>query len=295
MSGPFSYRLLNVFTEGDVPFTGNPLCVFEDGSDLTPAQMQSLALQFNLSETTFVTSTHMLDDELQADAAVRIFTPAFELPFAGHPTLGTAHVVRDLLRAGDSIVLRVPAGDIPVEATGDTWTLQAQPPRHRLVEAARDDLAALVSLPADAIIEEPLWVNTGVEQLVIPLRSAADVRAAIPDTARTRGFGPPEGETMLYLWAPAGGNQTVADEIEARMFAVFRQTVIEDPATGSACANLGGWFVVNGDTGPSRTIHQGSAVGRPSLLHLTVEETGRIKVSGDVRELGRGTVSWPSD
>jgi trans-2,3-dihydro-3-hydroxyanthranilate isomerase len=295
MTGPLSYRLLNVFTDGDLPFTGNPLCVFEDGSSLTAEQMQSLALQFNLSETTFITLTHIVDDNLEADAVVRIFTPAFELPFAGHPTLGTAHVVRDLLGSGDSVVLRVAAGDIPVEATGDTWTLQAQPPRHRPVEIARDDLAALVSLPADAITEKPLWVNTGVEQLVIPLRSAADLRAAIPDTARMRGFGPPGGETMLYLWAPTEGKQTAADEIEARMFAVFGQSVIEDPATGSACANLGGWYAVNGEKGLNRTIHQGSAVGRPSLLHLTVEETGRIKVSGAVRELGRGNVSWPSD
>jgi trans-2,3-dihydro-3-hydroxyanthranilate isomerase len=95
---------------------------------------------------------------------------------------------------------------------------------------------------------------------------------------------------MLYAWAPDD-----ADEIEARMFAVFGPTVIEDPATGSACANLGGWYVVNGNKGLARTIHQGVAVGRPSLLHLTVDEESAIRVSGSVRELGGGTVSWPSD
>jgi PhzF family phenazine biosynthesis protein len=290
MTGPLAYRLLNVFTEGDIPFTGNPLCVFEDGSQLTAEQMQSLALQFNLSETTFITSTNIVDNGLDADAAVRIFTPAFELPFAGHPTLGTAHVVRDLHGTGDSVVLQVPAGPIPVEATGNAWTLQAQPPRHRRVELGRDALAATISLPPDAIGEEPLWVSTGVEQLMIPLRSVESVHAAAPDSARMRALGPSDRETMLYVWAAAGG-----DEIEARMFAVFGQSVIEDPATGSACANLGGWYLANGEKSIRRTIHQGAAVRRPSLLLLSVDDSGTIKVSGDVRELGRGTVSWRSD
>ena len=85
-----AYHLLNVFTCDGAPLSGNPLCVFEDGSALNGAQMQALARQFNLSETTFILPS------VHATAGVRIFTPDFEMPFAGHPTLGTAHVVRQL-------------------------------------------------------------------------------------------------------------------------------------------------------------------------------------------------------
>ncbi len=113
----FHYRLVNVFAE-DV-LAGNPLCVFEDARGLDDRTMQALALQFNLSETTFVLPSAV------ATARVRIFTPTFEMPFAGHPTLGTAHVVRGLATAGDEVTLEMLAGVIPVTADGDRWTLAA--------------------------------------------------------------------------------------------------------------------------------------------------------------------------
>src|SRR5216110_2234715 len=119
------YRTLNVFTAGGARLSGNPLCVVEDGSGLDAAQMQALARQFNLSETTFILPTK------RAAALVRIFTPAYEMPFAGHPTLGTAHVARALRGAGDAVTLEMKAGVIPVTAESDHWTLEANPPRHR--------------------------------------------------------------------------------------------------------------------------------------------------------------------
>src|SRR5580658_8224702 len=100
------YRILNVFTAGDDRLSGNPLCVFEDGRPFSDREMQSLARQFNLSETTFV----LPPSSPKATARVRIFTPNFEMPFAGHPTLGTAHVVRDLSSAGDRVRLEMIAG-----------------------------------------------------------------------------------------------------------------------------------------------------------------------------------------
>ena len=111
----YDFRLVNVFAESVL--AGNPLCVFEDARDLDDAAMQALALQFNLSETTFVLPS------ASATAKVRIFTPTFEMPFAGHPTLGTAHVVRDLLSAGDALTLEMKVGVIPAAAMGDVWTL----------------------------------------------------------------------------------------------------------------------------------------------------------------------------
>lgn len=122
----YAFRIVNVFAEERLG--GNPLAVFENGRGLDDATMQALALQFNLSETTFILPS------TAASARVRIFTPSFEMPFAGHPTLGTAHVVRSLA-GGDDITLEMRAGVIPVRAQGDRWTLMANAPQTRKVAA----------------------------------------------------------------------------------------------------------------------------------------------------------------
>ena len=162
-----TYRILNVFTDEDNPFSGNPLCVFEEATDLSDQEMQGLARQLNLSETTFITRR-----DTDVTANVRIFTPNYEMPFAGHPTLGTAYVVRELSGAGDTILLRMAAGDIPVRVTGDVWTLQANAPTSFPVEVGHSDLTAMIGLAADCVAAEPLWVDTGTDQLILPLRSA---------------------------------------------------------------------------------------------------------------------------
>src|SRR5690348_16687544 len=118
---PLHFRILNVFAIGDDPFSGNPLCVFEDARGLSDRTMQALALQFNLSETTFILPA----TQAAATARVRIFTPTFEMPFAGHPTLGTAHVVRALTSCGDRVVLEMKAGLVDVLANEDEGSLRA--------------------------------------------------------------------------------------------------------------------------------------------------------------------------
>jgi PhzF family phenazine biosynthesis protein len=274
------YRILNVFTDGDNPFSGNPLCVFEDATGLSYDDMQGLARQLNLSETTFITP-----GAAEVSANVRIFTPNYEMPFAGHPTLGTAFVVRELSSAGDAVLLRMPAGDIPVHVADNVWTLQAKAPMSFPVDVPHSDLTAMIGLTADRVAAEPLWVDTGTIQLILPLRSAGDVRAASADPKLLDRFATrPDGESLVYLWAPTG-----PDTIEARLFFTQSHAVIEDPATGSACANLGGWFMANGARGIRRRIRQGSAIQRPSVLDLAVGEDGTILVSGTVREVGRGT------
>jgi trans-2,3-dihydro-3-hydroxyanthranilate isomerase len=275
-----SYRILNVFTDGDNPFSGNPLCVFEDAEALSETDMQNLARQLNLSETTFITAGHA-----DVTAEIRIFTPGYEMPFAGHPTLGTAYVVRELSSAKDAVLLRMPAGDIPVQVADDVWTLKANAPVSRPVEVAHSDLAAMIGLTTDRLAAEPLWVDAGTVQLILPLGSAQDVRDAAADPGLLARFATrPEGESLVYLWAPTG-----PDTIEARFFFTQNSSVIEDPATGSACANLGGWFLANGQRGIRRRIHQGMAIQRPSVLDLEVAGDGSILVSGTVREVGRGT------
>src|SRR2546423_5435306 len=118
----YACRIVNVFTQGRAPLSGNPLCVFERAQTLDAARMQALALQFNLSETTFILPSE------RASARVRIFTPSYEMPFAGHPTLGTAHVCRALGLGGDPLTLEMSARIIPVRASGDRWTLTAKTP-----------------------------------------------------------------------------------------------------------------------------------------------------------------------
>jgi len=279
-----AYRILNVFTVAGQRLSGNPLCVFEDGRELDDATMQALARQLNLSETTFI----LPPESPGAAARVRIFTPAFEMPFAGHPTLGTAHVVRAQAGTGDRVTLEMRAGRVEVTAEGDRWTLRAaRAPRTRVPEGGLDELAAMVGLPPGSV-RQPLWVDTGVEQLVLPVATPGLVRAASPDAARLERYGRSEsmGERMAYLCAPAGPGRVVA-----RFFFLANGEVREDPATGSACANLGGWHLAAGTPRPiALGVQQGEAVGRPSRLDLAVDGSGGIFVSGDVVELGRGSL-----
>ena len=279
-----AYRILNVFArEGRL--TGNPLCVFEDGRGIDDATMQALARQFNLSETTFILPSE------KAAARVRIFTPAYEMPFAGHPTLGTAHVVRALRGSGDALTLEMKAGIIPVNAQGDRWTLLANASRARAMTQSFAELAAILGLDADDIGDRPLWVNAGKEQLIVPLKSAAAVRRAKPAADAFTRLQSEDGQSMAYVFADSG------EGVEARFFFPSGPSIVEDPATGSACANLGGWFAAMrpGDA-IERTVSQGEAVRRPSTLYLTVTppvsaEGPRVLVGGNVIELGGGSVN----
>ncbi|HEU0030492.1 MAG TPA: PhzF family phenazine biosynthesis protein [Kofleriaceae bacterium] len=279
----YAFRIVNVFTVDGDRFSGNPLCVFEDARGLADGQMQALARQMNLSETTFV-----LPPAGGGDAHVRIFTPGFEMPFAGHPTLGTASVVA---RGRDRVVLEMRAGLVEVTTRDGAYELRtAKPPATRAVDGTRAELARMLSLPEAAIAGEPLWVSTGTEQLVIPIASREHVRAARPvvDEMHRLATSPTREEAMAYLWA-AG----TADDPEhlVRFFFTIGSSVLEDPATGSACANLGGYIVATRHALPYQaTLRQGEAVARPSRLHLRVDASGGIFVSGAVIELGRGVV-----
>ena len=273
----YPFRLVNVFAQS--PLAGNPLCVFEDARGLDAATMQALALQFNLSETTFVFPS------ARATALVRIFTPTFEMPFAGHPTLGSAHVVRDVLQAGDALTLEMKAGVIPVKAVGDVWTLSANAPKHRAPDATRADLAAMLGLAVPDVATSPLWVDTGSEQLIVPLDTFDAVRRAAPTSEGLLKHGSNGQRAMAYVFAREG------DRILARFFFPKHGSVVEDPGTGSACANLGGWLLATGASLPQRlTIEQGEAVGRPCHLGLEVTAERQIQVSGRVIEIAQGTL-----
>lgn len=273
------YRLLNVFAE--TPFGGNPLAVIEDGSSLSDAEMQLVARQFNLSETTFILPS------TQATARVRIFTPGYEMPFAGHPTLGSAQVVRALQGTGDAITLEMQAGIIPVLADGDRWTLQAMPPVNRPLEASPTQLAAMLGLPASAIAGPGLWVSCGNEQPMLQLNSVAAVQACRPDSELIRRYCTnADGKAKVYVFARTD------EGFESRFFWTPDTGISEDPGTGSAAANLGGWWLATqGGAALNATIRQGTAMGRPNVLRLQVADQ-RIYVGGRVVALGSGELHW---
>jgi trans-2,3-dihydro-3-hydroxyanthranilate isomerase len=275
------FHLVNVFASS--PLSGNALCVFEDGAALTDEQMQGLALQFNLSETTFLCPSTV------ATARVRIFTPTFEMPFAGHPTLGSAHVVRMLRGVGDrALTLETRAGVIPVSAAGDVWTLQANPPRARRVEATREELAGMLGVPESDLGSDVMWIDTGSEQLVIPLRSSEAVTRCRPDASLlAKHASNARRDGLAYVWAREGETGIVA-----RFFFLKGSSLIEDPGTGSACANLGGWLVTTGAPLPvALTIRQGELTGRPCQLGLRVSASKTIHVTGNVVAIATGEVT----
>src|SRR5579863_5472622 len=185
-----SYRLVNVFTRNDEALSGNPLCVFEDGTPFDAVTMQALALQFNLSETTFILPSE------KAAARVRIFTPAYEMPFAGHPTLGTAHVCRALRLGGEALRLEMAAGVIGVRAEGDRWTLTAPTPTWREFDESRSVLAQALGLDERDIGERPLWMKAGKEQLVVPLASVEAVRRVSPQPQALQKLRSEDGASM---------------------------------------------------------------------------------------------------
>jgi trans-2,3-dihydro-3-hydroxyanthranilate isomerase len=275
------FRILNVFTERRGTLTGNPLCVFEQGADFDDGTMQALARQFNLSETTFILPSS------RAAAKVRIFTPSYEMPFAGHPTLGTAHVCRALGLGGNALKLEMQAGIIDVESAGDRWTLTAPAATFREFDGSRDELAGALGLEEADIDERPLWVKAGKEQLIVPLRSPDAVRRASPAASAMAAIRSEDDIGMAYVFAQSGPGKTLA-----RFFFPNGAAMLEDPATGSATANFGGWCVAMNRPLPlALEISQGELAGRPSTLHLEVTRERRIRVGGDVIELGAGSIT----
>ena len=289
----YAFRLLNVFA--DTTFGGNPLCVFEDARGLTDQNMLDLARQFNLSETTFVLPSG------QAAARVRIFTPGYEMRFAGHPTLGTAHVVRRLAATGDQLTLEFAAGVVPVRAQGDLWTFTAPAggvPRTAAPALPAAEIASQLGLHPDDLLDAPLWVDTGADQLLVPLKSVQAVQRAQPDSGQLHRWQPSSlGRKTAYVFAvDEGASQADGRQVvHARYFFTKEGGgVAEDPGTGSACANLGGWLWAHGRAPAKAVVHQGDQIGRPCRLHLDVSADGEIQVGGKVIELGSGIIRLPA-
>ncbi len=272
------YRIVNVFSDGS-RFGGNPLAVFTDARELADAEMQTIARQFNLAETVFV-----LPGEADGDAArLRIFTPATELPFAGHPVLGAAAVLAAQRSPGPAFTLRCNAGPIGVHEADGHWFLRVPAATQRPAALSASEAAAMLGLAQGAVCDAPQWVNTGSEQLLIRASSRDAVLAARPDFARLiAGATLRPGRSIAYLWHAEAGVATV------RFFYAQDGAVLEDIGTGSACANLGGYLALGGARGLDWRVEQGDVAGRPNRLRLCIDAAGRVSVGGRVRSMAGG-------
>jgi trans-2,3-dihydro-3-hydroxyanthranilate isomerase len=277
-----AFRLADVFTER--PFAGNQLCVVPEPVSIDAATMQSLAREINFSETTFVT------EAARDRFAMRVFTPDAELPFAGHPTIGTAFVLAFEGRVGRSVTAEVAAGRIPVEVDLDRSyaSMRMLPPEFGDEIHDVESVAFAAGLePADLHPEHlPQVVSTGLPHLMVLVRDERAMVRARRDEGRLKRLMTDVEAEALYLFAPTEAG------VRARMFDPS-PNIGEDPATGSAAGPMGAYLASRGLGGlPGRVVvRQGQETGRPSTLHVEVYPEGaswRITVGGGVRVIGEG-------
>lgn len=289
------FRIVNVFVESDTAtFGGNPLAVFEDARGLDDATMQAIAAQFNLSETTFIfPAVGTLPAEAHTPR-VRIFTPRYELPFAGHPTVGTASVIAAMSAERgvsiDRLTLALNVGNIDVVLESGAWTFTANAHQSRAIAASKELLAQAVGLHVDDFASDARFVSTGTEQLVIPVKSVDALARAKPiPELLLQHFANDAGRYMAYLVARVGN-----DRFQVRFFFPTASGMSEDPGTGSACSNLGGYLLDAGEPVPARiTVTQGEFINRLNVLQLSLTDEKRIRVGGRALEVGRGELRLP--
>jgi trans-2,3-dihydro-3-hydroxyanthranilate isomerase len=279
-----NFVTVDVFT--DRPFGGNPLAVVPDARGVTTEQMQAIAAEFNLSETTFV----LPPEDTAHTAQVRIFTPRAELPFAGHPNVGTAFVLAGATASaarpadGDAMTFEEKAGLVRIELIGDgsavTGARLAAPQGLSIgAKIPRETVAAACSLPPGDIatrLHAPCIASCGLPLIFAAVTSRSALAAARPRTDVFAQHIPVSLATGIHLYVE--GTQPGAD-IEARMFAPLFG-VVEDPATGSANMALAALLAAlapERDLRLERRISQGVDMGRPSLMAASAE-----KKDGDV-------------
>lgn len=271
-----SFAQVDVFST--VPFGGNPVAVVLDGDGLDTAAMQRIANWTNLSETTFV----LPPTDAGADYLVRIFTPTVELPFAGHPTLGTCHAWLESggsVRADGTVVQQCGAGLVTVRA-GDDRLAFAAPPlvRSGPVEPHLvDEAVAVLGLdPASVVAGE--WVDNGPGWMALLLDS--------PDAVLAARVGASDLDIGLVAMNPPGSPAA----IEVRGFFPADGMLFEDPVTGSLNASLAQWLTSSGRLAAPYVAAQGTALGRSGRVHVDRDADGTVWVGGATTTRIRGTI-----
>ncbi len=294
----YPIHIVDVFT--DQALAGNQLAVVLDAGDIPADVMQRVAREMNFSETTFV----MAPTETGHAARVRIFTPGTELPFAGHPTVGTAWVLatQGLVPGGAlEFTLEESVGPVPVRGertpTGITFWMTHPPLTFGEVIGHRGRIAESIGLQeSDLVPDVPLQVaSTGVEFLYMALKDRHAVDSAVSDKIQMRKAYDGREALPIFLFAADGANR-----LYSRMFAPDIIGVDEDPATGSASGPLGAFAVKYGLVPYARrvaiTSEQGTKMGRRSIIHILLEYGAdgevptRIEVGGSVMPVVVGTL-----
>jgi trans-2,3-dihydro-3-hydroxyanthranilate isomerase len=299
----YEYVRVNVFT-GE-RFGGNPLAVLTDARGLTGDQMQAIAREFNLSETTFV----LPPDNPQHHARVRIFTPVHEMPFAGHPNVGTGFILaRAMDNPPEHLVFEEIAGLVRVHILrgqdGQITGTRISAPRALSIgdDVPIETVAACASLNRGDFLtnaHDPLVASVGTRFVIAEVASLEALARAAPDIAAFRAAAPPADPSggqlrfALLLYVRRDGDAT---RLRARMFAPLGG-VLEDPATGSACAALAA-LLTSMAPGENVDLHyeieQGVEMGRPSLLIASARKTGEgpveATVAGSCVPVSRGTL-----
>ena len=294
------YITVDVFT--DRAFGGNPLAVVLDASGLSTAQMQSIATEFNYSETTFV----LPPQDGANDAQVRIFTVRSEIPFAGHPNVGTAFVLAtQAAKAPVRLRFEEKAGLVPVEILSGQGRvigaeLTAPQPLKRLSEVDAAEAAACLSLSADDVRTDrhpPQIVSVGLPFLMVEIASREALKRARPDAAAFADMFPRDGSDAVYFYTRDVPPAEQPLDLQARMFHPGSSGLSEDPATGSATAAAAALLaeldsVSDGEV--KLRIGQGVDMGRPSLLLTRVRKQGgcgpSVHVGGGCVQMMEGTL-----
>jgi len=267
-----SFYVLDVFAEKK--YAGNQLAVFRNAGHLSTEEMQQIAREVNFSETTFI-----LSDEQKGDGfEVRIFTPMEEVPFAGHPTLGTAHILRNEILQGraDSVTLNLKVGQIPVSFSPDgyAWMKQMPPvfgPQHKT-----EILASLLGLePAELDERHPVEeVSTGMPFFIVPLKNLAALQKIKVNKEKYFDLIKDTVAKGILVFCPEAHEPQ--NDISVRVFVEYHG-VPEDPATGSGNGCLAGYLVQHryfGTDNIDLRSEQGYEMGRPSLLLLKAGQNG---------------------
>jgi PhzF family phenazine biosynthesis protein len=264
--------MLRPFSEVDVftptPYRGNPVAVVLDADGLDGDEMQRFANWTNLSETTFV----LPPIDPGADYRVRIFTPVQELPFAGHPTLGTCHAwvsSGGVAKSADAVVQECKAGLVRVRSTPDGLAFAA-PPLVRsgpVDESLVQQIASLLRIPRDEIVASE-WADNGPGWVAVMLASAEAVLALRP------------GFAELDLGVVGPHPEGAPEAFEVRAFFPKDGSLVEDPVTGSLNASLAQWLLRTGRARAPYVARQGTVLGRAGRVHVSTDAEGTIWVGG---------------
>lgn len=277
------FKLIDVFS--DRPFAGNPLAVVLDAEDLSTEDMQQVTRWLNLSETTFL----LPPTAPEADYRVRIYTLARELPFAGHPTLGTCHAwlqAGGTPRAEGVLVQECGVGLVPVRQT-DAGLAFAAPPlvRSGPVAAERlDELAVVLRIDRDDIVDAE-WVDNGPGWVAVLLEDADAVLAVEPDFSLYAG----DDSLEIGLVGPYPQGSPFAYELRA-LFSGERGAMLEDPVTGSLNASVAQWLVRTGRVLPPYVVSQGTLLGRSGRARIDADAEGNIWVGGGTSTCVEGEI-----